>query len=874
MPQTHQFMQFRISFTLLLLITLLSQCKVNKNSKPKNEVHKIYKEFTVNASRQKGEGAYQPSAKHINDILHTILDIRFNYEKQQVIGKATITIKPYFYPVSTLNLDAKSFELKRVAMIGKDTQNLSYTYDSSVIHINLGRTITNNETYKIFIDYIAKPNENKIKGSAAISDAKGIYFINPLRKDPDKPREIWTQGETQSNSGWFPTIDVPNEKMTHEIFITADEKDVTLSNGEMIYSHINPDKTHTDYWKQSLPSSVYLVMMAVGEFEIVKDSWRDSVDVNYYVEPAYKPYAKLIFGNTPEMLECFSKRLGVDYPWDKFSQVVVRDFVSGAMENTSAVVHFEGLNHDAREHLDNSYESIISHELFHHWFGDLVTCESWSNIPLNESFATYGSYLWDEYKYGRMEADDRFDENLSAYLAQRNKHKTNLIRYNYRNREDLFDVISYQKGSLVLHMLRKYVGDDAFFKSLQHYLTKHKFKTAEIHDLRLAFEEVTGEDLNWFFNQWFLGKGHPQLNISYKYDVEHKNVTMSVSQIQDSSIGTFQLPVEIAIYSGGKIKKETITISKQTEEFHFSSEKKIDLLNFDSEKMMLATINEIKPIEEYYFMFLHAPLFMDKSYACEKIIANMNDSLNTETMSCISYALNHEYSGIKKLALKIIERLSEQNKKLYADKIITVLRNDKSSTLRADAIELLKNIDAAKYKNEFLQATNDSSYHVVAVALKAINETDEELALNTANRFKKLNNGTIQVVCADLIASNAKGDQISYFENSFGKYGYSRFSILNSYGHYLSRSDSSIILKAIPGLKAYYLKIKDYDVYGKMMLKVIENNIAKVYETKMNEAEENLAKLKTNDPKIILLKLEIEHSKIMLEHIHSITSFE
>ena len=866
-------MSSRILF-VFAVATLLSQCKVNKNNSSKNVVDKIItKEIIVNGSRPngKGEHPYQPSAKRVNDILHTVLDIRFNYIKQQVIGKATIIIKPYFYPVSTLDLDAQHFELKRVAKIEKDTQDLQYTYDSSSIHINLGREYKSSETYKIFIDYIAKPNENKQKGSAAISDAKGIYFINPLRLDPEKPREVWTQGETQSNSGWFPTNDVPDEKMTHEIYITADEKDVTLSNGELIYSRENSDGTHTDYWKQSQPHSPYLVMMAVGEFEIVKDSWRDSVEVNYYVEPAYKPYAKLIFGHTPEMIEFFSNRLGVAYPWDKFSQVVARDFVSGAMENTSAVVHFEGLNHDSREHLDNTYESIISHELFHHWFGDLVTCESWSNIPLNESFATYGQYLWDEHKYGRMEADNNIDGDLRAYLNQKGKHHTNLIRFNYSNREDMFDVVSYQKGGRVLHMLRKYVGDEAFFKSLQVYLTKNKFKNVEIHNLRLAFEEVTGEDLNWFFNQWFLGSGHPKLNVSYHFDADRKNVDITIEQKQDSSFNIFKLPVAIDIYSNGKVKREQIVLEKKKETFSFESENKIDLVNFDAEKMLLASINEEKNIDEYFFMFKNAPLFIDKKIAEEGIISNIYDSVvSIKISSAIDDALNHEYYGVRELGLDMISKLEGKQKLAYAEKLTAILHHDQKASIRAKSIEILKSIDEKKFQNEFVIAVNDSSYLVVATALRAISETDAELALKSAEVYKNSKNGTIQSTYANLVGEYGKGDQIGYFENTFGKFGYYKFSILNSYATYLNRSDSSIILKAIPGLHSYYNKSAEGDIYSHLMINRIASILLKRYEKVIIDAEESKKKLKPSDPKLKGLNDEIQRSNSMIEKIKGI----
>ena len=375
---------------------------------------------------------------------------------------------------------------------------MSYEYDSVQITISLLKEYSRIDTIDVQIEYTAKPNELKSGGSAAISDDKGLYFINPLGRDKVKPKQLWTQGETEASSCWFPTIDAPNEKTTQEIKITIDDYFTTLSNGLLISSTKNPDGTRTDYWKQDKPHAPYLFMMAVGKFAVVQDTWK-GIPVNYLVEPKDSANARGVFGNTPEMLSFYSEKLGYSYPWDKYNQVVVSDYIAGAMENTGAVIHGKWVFTTPEEQIDYNHEDVIAHELFHHWFGDLVTCESWANLPLNESFATYGEYLWIEHKYGKMKADRHLRMDMVYYLDD--TPRVDLIRYHYDNREDMFDRHSYQKGGRVLHMLRDYVGDEAFFESIKVYLHNRAFKTAEIHHLRMAFEEVTGEDLNWFFNQ-------------------------------------------------------------------------------------------------------------------------------------------------------------------------------------------------------------------------------------------------------------------------------------------------------------------------------------------------------------------------------------
>lgn len=462
-------------------------------------IHSFSQQFT--AQNEPAQKIYRASATKINDLVHTKLDVKFDYTKAYLYGKAWITLHPHFYPSDSLKLDAKGMNINKVAITknGKII-NLKYNYDSSFLYITLDRSYRNTENYTVYIDYIAKPNELRVKGSAAINDAKGLYFINPDGKEKNKPIQIWTQGETEANSAWFPTIDKPNQKSTEEIYMTVQNKYVTLSNGKLVSQKKNNDGTRTDYWKMDLPHAPYLFFMAVGEYSIIKDSYKGK-EVNYYVEKEYAPVARKIFGHTPEMIAFYSKITGVDFPWIKYDQIVGRDYVSGAMENTTSTLHQENAYQDARELIDeNSWEDVIAHELFHQWFGDLVTCESWSNITTNESFADFSETIWNEYKYGKDAGDEVNYKGLQSYLSNPNNYKKDLVRFFYDDKEDVFDQVSYPKGGRILNMLRTYLGDSAFFKSLHLYLTTNQFKSAEAQNLRLAFEEISGQDLNWYFN--------------------------------------------------------------------------------------------------------------------------------------------------------------------------------------------------------------------------------------------------------------------------------------------------------------------------------------------------------------------------------------
>jgi aminopeptidase N len=473
---------------------------------------------------------YRGSAPRINDLVHTKLDANFDYNNSYLLGKVWITLTPHFYATDSLSLDAKGMEIKKVAIVnGASQKELKYKYDGWILNIDLDKTYKGGEKYTIFIDYVARPNEVKVAGSAAITDAKGLYFINPKGEEKDKPTQIWTQGETEATSVWCPTIDKPNQKTTEEISMTVPSKYVTLSNGKLVSQKTNANGTRTDTWKMDQPHAPYLFFMGVGDYAVIKDSYKGK-EVSYYVEKEYAPVARKIFGHTPEMMAFYSRILGVDYPWVKYAQIVGRDYVSGAMENTTATLHQESAQQDARELIDgNNWESTIAHELFHQWFGDYVTTESWSNLTLNESFANYSETLWDEYKYGKDAGDAQNFTDMNGYIQSQSANK-DLVRFYYSDKEAMFDAVSYNKGGRILHMLRNFVGDSAFFKALNLYLTTNKYKSAEAHNLRLAFEEITGKDLNWYFNQWYFGSGHPTITNDDIYDDAGKKVSAIVKK--------------------------------------------------------------------------------------------------------------------------------------------------------------------------------------------------------------------------------------------------------------------------------------------------------------------------------------------------------
>lgn len=659
-----------------------------------------------------GTNIYRGSYTRLTDIINTKLDLTFNWDSAYVYGKASLLAKPYFYPSDQVILDANGFKINSVSLVKKeDYQPVRYTYDGKKLHIKLDKEYSRDESFTLFIDYVAMPHKLKIGEDIASAGDRGLYFINRDGKDKDKPKQIWTQGETECNSNWFPTINGPHEKMTQEINITVPNEYVTLSNGTLEYSSLNGNGTRTDSWRQEQPHSTYLTMIAVGNFAITKDKWRDK-EVNYYTEPAFASTAKLVFGKTPEMMEFFSKKLGIDYPWDKYSQIVVRDFVSGAMENTTASVFFDRMHMSAGQYLDENHEDIIAHELFHQWFGNLVTAESWANLPLNESFATYGEYLWEEHKYGKDIADLKGLEDLSAYLSGDRKKSPDVIRFDYADREQMFDVVSYHKGGRILHMLRTTVGDDAFFKALHLYLVRNSYKSAEIHDLRLAFEEVTGMDLNWFFNQWFLASGHPELSIQHSYNADKKEVTISITQTQDlTRTPVYRIPLQVDLYAGGKVERKSIVLDKQSQTFILPAAVSPDLVNVDAQKYLLGEKTENKTLAEYIFQYKNAPLFLDRWDAVMKLLQHKNE---VQARLTLIDAFKDKNWFIRTAAISVADKLTADEQKAVYETIRSMAINDEVSQVRVAAVNALgRHFTSQNNKDVFEISRKDKAPSVV-----------------------------------------------------------------------------------------------------------------------------------------------------------------
>lgn len=673
------------------------------------------------------EKIYKATHTKSTELKHTKLKVNFDYQKEQMNGEEWLTASPYFYPSDSLILDAKGMLIHEIAMDREGSSiPLKYHYSDNILRINLDRTYQQNQDYTVYIKYTSRPNVVEEQGSPA----KGLYFINADGKDPDKPTQIWTDGESEFSSVWFPTIDKPNQKTTQEIYMTVPDKYITLSNGILKESQKEPGNMRTDHWVMEKRHAVYLFFMGIGEYSVVKDKWRN-VPIDYYIEKEYEPYARQIYGNTPEMMEFFSKKLNYDYPWPKYSQITGRDYPSVAMENTTATIHNMGVMQKPGQLIDeNKWEEYIAHELFHHWFGDLVTAESWSNLTLNESFANYSQYLWNEYKYGKDQADYHLLSNVNKYFNSPSNFKKDLVRFSYDSPEDTFDVVSYEKGGGILHMLRNYLGDDAFFAGIRDFLKTYEYKNAEAQQLRLSFEKISGKDLNWFFNQWYYGSGNPKLQYSYTFEPVKKQVEVMIDQSQEKP---FEFPLAIDVYDNGKPVRYNVWVNAQAKNsFSFNVSTKPDLININADGVLLSEITDKKTAEQNLIQFTHSKEFLSRYKALVGIKEDLN---NPASVKLLSAALKDPFFRIRIKALELLDLTdAKQNKYLIAD-VEKIAAEDSKTLVQAAAISALSKTKNKKYLPLFEKGINGVSNAIKANSFLAIMATDPSKAKTLANKI-------------------------------------------------------------------------------------------------------------------------------------------
>jgi aminopeptidase N len=659
-------------------------------------------------------------------LVNTKLSLSFDYARHLVRGKAWITIDPQA-PSDSLVLDARSMSFSRV-QLSPGEKSLSFVTTGNTVCVRLDRRRHKGEQYTIFFDYTARPDSQAT--ASVVTQSRGIYFV----KD-GADYQVWTQGETTGASAWFPTIDQPDQRSRAEIALTVPSKYETLSNGVLGSRRRNPDGTRTDSWVMDQPHAPYLFMLAIGKFTVHHDRW-NGIPVDYYMEPAYSSAISTVFGRTPEMLQYFSLKLDYPYPWPKYAQVVVKDYFSGGMENTTATLFGSMLRRKPRSFIgDDEARWVVPHELFHHWFGDLVTCKSWSALTLNEAMATYGEVLWGEHAFGQEAADNHAYESMLAYFElAREGGDHPLINPAYDEASTLFDAVTYQKGAAVLNMLRDLVGDSVFFRSLHTYLTVNAYHSVTETDLQQAFEKESGQDLGWFWEQWFYRKGYPQLDIKYNYDDNKGVVAVTIEQKQPGQ--PYRLPMLADIYSEGRRQRMAMVDSSRSQVFSFNypdGHTRPQLVNIDASKRLLCRKTDHKGLEAAEAQYRLAPGYYNRREALIAFIL-AQDSSEAARLALVkglkdsSYALRQMVAGNLNLDKPAIRTL-------FTPLLDSLVRHDGEPLVRQAAVKKLRGLQDRQYIPLLITALTDSSYDVVASALIGLNGLDRAGAAPYVRQF-------------------------------------------------------------------------------------------------------------------------------------------
>ncbi len=559
------------------------------------------------AANVRAEEEYRAAADRPIDVLHIRLDLDVSLKNQSIAGTATIDFQPH-REVSSLTLDAVGFEVSEVREIsgqGKAGKPLAFENSGKELTVNFAEPLSRDQKRRIEIAYEVKEPES------------GLHFFQPSETEPEIPWMVWSQGEPEGNRFWFPCFDRPNERQTTELIARVDKDFTVLSNGKLIKKRAIENGKRTEFhWSQEKPHVSYLVTLVAGKFAIIEENWRGK-PITYYVSPEREQDAKQTFGRTPEMLDFFSERFGIEYPWEKYAQVVVEQFTSGGMENTSATTMYQGVMHDARALLDSSPDGIIAHELGHQWWGDLVTCRDWSHLWLNEGFATYCEVLWSEHKLGRDERDYLLYQKSKSARGGTAKDRPIVDRH-YPTPDTMFDVRVYPKGGWVLHMLRSRLGDDDFFRGLKRYGLAYAYRTAETSDFRKTFEQLYGVSLERFFHDWTERKGHPLLNVKTTHQEDDGFIRVEVTQTQKEEAFHFPLKIELT-RAGEKGKSVIITpfITEKNQTFLLPIKARPELVRVDPDFTVLAEIEEDKSRDLWVAQLAHGPTVPERLRAVE-----------------------------------------------------------------------------------------------------------------------------------------------------------------------------------------------------------------------------------------------------------------
>ncbi len=713
---------------------------------------------------------------HDYDVRHVALDLKFDWEKEQAYGTATITLAPLVSEMKTVELDAGLMIINSVKLLNGNGLQFRYEKSESRLSVDLERVYKFGETIAFIVDY--RTDGVVVPNTLGFGGGGGLKFIKPDADNPNRRRQIWSQGETDYNRFWFPSYDSPNDFRTSEMIATVEKPMFVVGNGQLIRRTDNKNGTETFHWKMDTPYANYLTSIVVGEYAEIKGEYLGIPVITYLYPNEAKDGAPSV-AKLPAMMKFFSEKLGLKYPYVKYAQTMAEGF-GGGMENITATTMTPTMIHDERELLDLDSEDLQSHELAHQWFGDYVTCREWSEIWLNESFATYLEALWRERSKGHDDFlySDILSNQQAYFNTWRNGNRRPIVTKNYTNPDALFDTYAYPRGGAVLHMLHKHLGDESFFRALNHYLKKHANQPVQTEQLRIAIEESTGQSMDWFFDQWLYKMGHPIFEVTQNYDAAAKKLTLSVEQTQKidlmneyPQVEFFQTFVDIEI--DGKIHK--VWIKPQAENvFTFDTAAKPKLVDFDNEGTLIKELKFKKLTDDLIYQFKNDKDVLGRVWAMKELTArwrdkDVSDAEKAKILSAFDQRINADPVWmVRRDLIQIVAapqgppNTFDPAPSKYDQATITALTaavKDANSNVRAAAITGLGRLQDAKYSSIFIAALNDRSYGVIDSASFALARTKDARAFDALAKLAETSSWKDRIRIAGLNGLAILGDK-------------------------------------------------------------------------------------------------------------------
>ena len=641
------------------------------------------------------------------DALHYKLKFSFDVAQRTVYGENTVTLSSLKDDLRKVALDSVDFKV--AAVTDPSGASLGFEQTPTQLLVALSRPLAHGERTIFTVAYVLKDPKT------------GIKFV---AETPDNPAQINTYNWPEDARHWIPCFDYPNDKVTDELIATVRADHKVLSNGRLV--EVTEDSaagTKTYHWAMEQPHPTYSIMMAIGPFEVLQDKLGD-LPVDYWVYKKDVPNAPRSFRKTPRMIDFYNKTFGFAYPWAKYDQVCYAGY-GGGMEATTATMLGQSTIHDARADQDFSSEGLVAHELAHQWWGDLITERDWADVWLSESFATYAEHLWTRFDRGEDEGALNLLDKKNSYLREAHtRYMRPLVFNRYNNPWDVMDSHSYPKGATILHMLRFVMGDKPFFRSLGLFLKKHAFQSVDTHDLMTAVKEATGENMDWFFEQWIFKAGHPVFEVSYAWDESAQKVRLRIVQTQDTSKGVpiYKTPVLIGLAMPGTATSERIWITKKEETFALDAPQRPLLVRFDEGHNLLKEWTFVKSREELLYQLKNDDA-LGRLWASSELAAHLDASDTVKAL--MDRAQGDPFGAVRRGALETLA-------KSKPPEMASFLRErclDPNSKVRASALRALgdlKDPKLVKYLEErFLR---DDSYVAQSEALASIGKCGDRAA--------------------------------------------------------------------------------------------------------------------------------------------------